>query len=160
MFKIYSDKDGEIAAFKAGAIDLAFDLTQADYSAIQSTDPSVGTAELQPAWQYEHLDLNNDPNKTRGNGLWMPEVRKAIAMAINKNDLIAAVFPGANVAPACSPAAPGLWYAKAEICPAFDDAGARHADSSATSLSLRRAGHDSLIVSGPGRGRRRAVGGA
>ena len=72
-------------------------MTQANYSTIQSTHPSVGTAELQPAWQYEHLDVNNDTKKVRGNGLWMPDVRKAIAMSVNKPDLIAAVFPGANV---------------------------------------------------------------
>ncbi|HLY13263.1 MAG TPA: ABC transporter substrate-binding protein [Candidatus Limnocylindrales bacterium] len=123
-FQLFDSKDGEIAAFKSGAIDLALDMTQADYSTIQGTDPTVGAAELQPAWQYEHLDVNNDPNKTRGNGLWMPDVRKAIAMSINKPDLIAAVFPGANVPPACSPTPPSLWYAKTETCPAFDDAGA------------------------------------
>ena len=83
-FELFDSKDGEIAAFKSGAVDLAFDMTQADYATIQGTDPTVGTAELQPAWQYEHLDLNNDPNKARGNGLWMPDVRKAIAMAVNK----------------------------------------------------------------------------
>lgn len=123
-FQLFTDKDGMIAAFKSGALDLALDLTQADYATLQSTDASVGAAELQPAWQYEHLDLNNDPNKTRGNGLWMPDVRKAIAMSINKPDLIAAIFPGANVPPACSPTPPGLWYAKPETCPAFDVAGA------------------------------------
>ncbi|MHB8397465.1 MAG: ABC transporter substrate-binding protein [Candidatus Limnocylindrales bacterium] len=123
-FQLFDSKDGEIAAFKSGSIDLAFDLTQADYSTIQGTDPTVGTAELQPAWQYEHLDVFQDPSHTRGNGLWMPNVRKAIAMAINKPDLIAAIFPGANVPPACSPTPPGLWYGKAETCPAFDVAGA------------------------------------
>ena len=45
-------------------------------------------------------------------------------MSINKPDLIAAVFPGANVPAGCSPTPPGLWYAKAETCPAFDVAGA------------------------------------
>lgn len=123
-FQLFDSKDGEIAAFKSGAIDLAFDLTQADYATIQGTASTVGTAELQPAWQYEHFDINNDPNKVRGNGLWMPNVRKALAMAVNKADLIAAVFPGANVPPACSPTPPGLWYAKTETCPAFDVAGA------------------------------------
>lgn len=118
-FQFFDTKDGEIAAFKSGSIDLAFDLTQADYPTIQSTDPSVGTAELQPAWQYEHLDINNDPNHTRGNGLWDPNIRKAIAEAINKPDLIAAAFPGQNLTPACSPSPPGQWYHKDETCPAF-----------------------------------------
>jgi peptide/nickel transport system substrate-binding protein len=123
-FQLFTDKDGMIAAFKSGALDLALDLTQADYATLQGTDPTVGAAELQPAWQYEHLDLYNDPNKTRGNGLWMPDVRKAIAMSVNKPDIIAAIFPGANVPAACSPTPPGLWYAKTETCPAYDVAGA------------------------------------
>jgi peptide/nickel transport system substrate-binding protein len=118
-FQFFDTKDGEIAAFKSGAIDLAFDLTQADYPTIQGVDPSVGTAELQPSWQYEHLDINNDPNHTRGNGLWDPAIRKAIAEAINKPDLIAAAFPGQNLTPACSPSPPGQWYHKDEQCPAF-----------------------------------------
>lgn len=118
-FQFFDTKDGMIAAFKSGSIDLAFDMTQADYPAIQGVDPSVGTAELQPAWQYEHLDLNNDPTHARGNGLWDPAVRKGIAEAINKPDLIAAAFPGQNLTPACSPSPPGQWYHKDETCPAF-----------------------------------------
>jgi peptide/nickel transport system substrate-binding protein len=118
-FQFFDTKDGMIAAFKSGSIDLAFDMTQADYPAIQSVDPTVGTAELQPAWQYEHLDLNNDPTHARGNGLWDPAVRKGIAEAINKPDLIAAAFPGQNLTPACSPSPPGQWYHKDETCPAF-----------------------------------------
>jgi len=124
-FQLFDSKDGEIAAFKSGAIDLALDLTQADYPTIQQTDPTVGTAELDAAWQYEHLDIFQDPSHTRGNGLWMPNVRKAIQMAINKPDLIAAIFPGAtNITPPCSQTPPTLWYAKVETCPAFDVAGA------------------------------------
>jgi peptide/nickel transport system substrate-binding protein len=118
-FQFFDTKDGMIAAFKSGSIDLAFDLTQADYPAIQGVDPSVGTAELQPAWQYEHRDLNNDPTHARGNGLWDPAVRKGIAEAINKPDLIAAAFPGQNLTPACSPSPPGQWFHKDETCPAF-----------------------------------------
>ncbi|MGH2512798.1 MAG: ABC transporter substrate-binding protein [Candidatus Limnocylindrales bacterium] len=123
-FKFYDTKDGEIADFKSGAIDLALDMTTADYSTVSQTDPSIGKAESVPAWQYEHLDLNNDPTHARGNGLWNSDVRKAIAMSINKPDLIAAIFPGANVQPGCSPTPPGIWYAKTETCPAFDVAGA------------------------------------
>jgi peptide/nickel transport system substrate-binding protein len=122
---VYFDtKDGEIDAFKSGAIDLALGLNQGDYSAVQSTDPSVGTAELTPVWQYEHFDLNNDPTHARGSGLWLPAVRKAIAMAVDKPDLIAADFPGQSVPVACSPVPPGLWYRKEETCAPFDVAAA------------------------------------
>lgn len=124
-FAYFGTKDGMIAAFKNGEIDLAFDLTQADYATLQGTDASVGTAELQPAWQYEHLDINNDPKNTRGWDLNNVDVRTAIAMAINKPDLLSAVFPGANLTPACSVAPPGLWYRAEETCPAFDVTGAK-----------------------------------
>lgn len=125
-FKYYGTKDGMIADFLSGNLDLALDMTQADYPAIQKVSPSVGTAELTPAWQYEHLDIYNDPNHTRGNGLWDPNVRKALAMAINKSDLTAKVFPGQTISPqACSPAPPGIWYRDDSVqCPAYDPAGA------------------------------------
>ncbi|MGH2466531.1 MAG: peptide ABC transporter substrate-binding protein [Candidatus Limnocylindrales bacterium] len=125
-FKFYGTKDGMIADFLSGNLDLALDMTQADYPAIQKVAPTVGKAELTPAWQYEHLDLNNDPNHTRGNGLWDPNVRKAIAMAINKDDLTAKVFPGQTISPqACSPAPPGLWFRDESVkCPQYDPAGA------------------------------------
>ncbi len=124
-FIFYTDQDGEIADFLAGKLDLAFDFTQASYPALAKVDPSIGKATLDPAWQYEHYDINNDPNKTRGNGLWDPNVRKAIAMSVNKADLINVLFPGQTVQQACSPAPPSLWYSKAETCPAFDPAGAK-----------------------------------
>jgi peptide/nickel transport system substrate-binding protein len=127
-FKYYNSKDGMIADFKSGAIDLALNMTAADYAGISTTDPSIGTVELNTgAWQYEHLDVYQDPNHTRGNGLWMQPVRQAIEMAINKPDLIAAIFPGATVPPACSPTVPTEWYAKVETCPAYDVAGANSA---------------------------------
>ncbi|HEX5466443.1 MAG TPA: peptide ABC transporter substrate-binding protein [Candidatus Limnocylindrales bacterium] len=125
-FKFYGTKDGMIADFLSGNLDLALDMTQADYPAIQKVAPTVGTAELTPAWQYEHVDLNNDPDHKRGNGLWDPNVRKAIAMAINKDDLTAKVFPGQTISPqACSPVPPGLWFRDETVqCPAYDPAGA------------------------------------
>ena len=124
-FAFYGTKDGMIAAFKNGEIDLALDMTQADYATVQATDPSIGTAELQPAWQYEHFDLNNDPNNTRGWDMNNVDVRKAIAMAVNKPDMLSAVFPGQDLTPACSPAAPGMWYRVEETCPKFDVEGAK-----------------------------------
>jgi len=126
-FVFYDSKDGEIADFLAGKLDLAFDMTQADYPAVAKADPSVGKAESTPAWQYEHLDINNDPNHTRGNDLWDPAVRKALAMAINKQDMINVLFPGQTIQPACSPAPPGLWYAVVETCPAYDPTAAQAA---------------------------------
>jgi peptide/nickel transport system substrate-binding protein len=124
-FQYFGDKNGEIAAFKNGEIDVALDLLQDSYPAISTVSPSVGTAELTPVWEYEHFDLNNDPSHKRGNGLWDPNVRKAIAMAIDKQAIINAIFPGTQVQPACSPAPPGLWYRKDETCPPYDPNGAK-----------------------------------
>ncbi len=126
-FVFYDSKDGEIADFLAGKLDLAFDMTQADYPAVAKVDPSIGKAESAPAWQYEHLDINNDPNHTRGNDLWDPAVRKALAMSVNKTDMISVLFPGQSIQPACSPAPPGLWYGVVETCPAYDPTAAQAA---------------------------------
>jgi peptide/nickel transport system substrate-binding protein len=119
-FEFFGDANGEIAAFKNGEIDIALDLQQDSYPAISNVDPTVGKAVLTPVWEYEHFDINNDPNHTRGNGLWDPNVRKAIAMAVNKQAIINADFPGQTLTPACSPAPPGLWYRRDETCPAYD----------------------------------------
>ena len=115
-FRFYGSKDGEITAFLNNEIDLALDLSQADYAAIQGVDPSIGRATSDPAWQYEHLDLN-----TSHPGLNDPIVRQAIAMAIDKQDLISVLFPGQDLTPACSQAPPGTWWRDETVqCPAFD----------------------------------------
>jgi peptide/nickel transport system substrate-binding protein len=124
-FQYFGDQNGEIAAFLNGSIDVGFDLLQDSYPAIDKVAASVGTASLTPLWEYEHFDLNNDPNGTRGNGLNDVNVRKAIAMAVDKQSIINADFPGTQLVPACSPTPPGVWYAKAETCPSYDPAGAQ-----------------------------------
>jgi ABC-type transport system substrate-binding protein len=128
-FKSYPDnKDGEIAAFKAGEIDVALDLQTADYTAIKDVDPNVGQAQILPAWEYEHLDLNQrGAGPGKGNvALQDPVVRKAIAQAIDKKTLYQTVFPGypvPDVTP-CQGAVPGQNYwalpADQAQCPTFD----------------------------------------
>ena len=123
----YADKTSEINDFLAGHIDLALSLTESDYHAVSAVDPAVGKATSDPLWQYEHLDLNNDPTHARGQDLWDPAVRRALAMAIDKPGLISVLFPGQSLQPACSPAPPGLWYGVTESCPGYDPAGAQAA---------------------------------
>ncbi len=118
-FRFYGSKDGMITAFLNGEIDLALDMTQADYPAISGVDPSIGRADLDSVWQYEHLDLN----VTRP-GLDDVNVRKAVAMAIDKTDLISVLFPGMELEPACSQAPPGTWWRAEVECPPFDVDGA------------------------------------
>jgi ABC-type transport system substrate-binding protein len=61
-YQYYADKDGMIAAFLAGDLDVALNMTAADYAAIQNVDPSIGEPIIEPAWEYEHLDMNQGPN--------------------------------------------------------------------------------------------------
>jgi peptide/nickel transport system substrate-binding protein len=131
-FQFFADVAGEIAAFKAGSIDVALDMTVANFPDVNTTDPSVGMAEVKPAWQYEHLDIQG---KHTDKGLDKPDVRKAIEESINRPELLNVLFPGANVPPACSPAPIGIWYRDETItCPAYnpDDAKALLASSGFT----------------------------
>lgn len=120
-FQYYADKDGMIAAFLSGDLDVALDMTAADYAAIQSVDPSIGEAILEPAWEYEHLDMNQGDN---GHEMLKDvNVRTALYQAIDRSDLYATLFPGYPVpeTPACSPAPPGTyWRDESMECPAFD----------------------------------------
>jgi peptide/nickel transport system substrate-binding protein len=118
-YRFYGSKDGMITAFLNGEVDLALDMTQGDYPAISGVNPDIGRAELDSVWQYEHLDMN----VTRP-GLNDPEVRKAVAMAIDKKDMISVIFPGTELEPACSQAPPGTWWRIDVECPAYDPAGA------------------------------------
>ena len=127
-FQYFGDKNGEIAAFNSGALDLAFDLQTDSYPAMKNVPASVGTVEQDPLWEYEHLDVYQDPSHTRGvNDLWDVNVRKAVYQAIDKAKIVSTDFPGANVTIACSPTPPGVWYAKQEVCPPYDPAAAKAA---------------------------------
>ena len=127
-FEYFGDKNGEIAAFNSGSIDLAFDLQTDSYPALKNVPSSVGTVEQDPLWEYEHFDVNNDPTHARNNGLWDVAVRKAIAQAVDKQKIVSTDFPGANVTVACSPTPPGIWYRNNSVtCPAYDPAAAKAA---------------------------------
>lgn len=121
-FQYFTDKAGMIAAFKNGEIDLAFDMTQADAKSVSSVDAAIGKAEVVPAWQYEHFDMNNQSK----NAPFLSDVnvRKAIYEAVDKQSIIDAVFPGAGITPACSNVPPGLWYRTDVTCPSFNVADA------------------------------------
>jgi len=125
-FKFFPDnKEGMIAAFLAGEIDVALDLVQADYDAIKGVDPAVGRAILEPAWLYEHFDMNQ---AGLGQGQGHPalkdlKVRQAIAQAIDKEAMWAVVFPGQpypNV-PLCVNATPtNYWQLPNAECLTYD----------------------------------------
>jgi peptide/nickel transport system substrate-binding protein len=124
-YQYYADKDGMIAAFLAGDLDVALNMTAADYAAIQNVDRSIGEPIIEPAWEYEHLDMNQGPN---GHPMLADvNVRKAIFGAIDQADLYSTLFPGYPVPDqgACSPAPPGTYWRDPDLtCPTFDSAAA------------------------------------
>ncbi len=118
-YRFFGSKDGMITAFLNGEIDLAFDMTQADYPAVSQVSPDIGRADSDSVWSYEHLDLNFDSVDV---GLDDPLVRTAIAHAVDKASIVEVLFPGAGVEPACSTSPPGSWWRTDTpiTCPEYD----------------------------------------
>jgi peptide/nickel transport system substrate-binding protein len=125
-YKFFPDnKEGMIAAFLAGEIDVAVDLVQADYDAIKDVDPAIGRAILEPAWLYEHFDMNQ---AGLGQGKGHPalkdlKVRQAIAGAIDKEAMWNTVFPGQPYpdVPLCVNATPtNYWQLPDAECIEYD----------------------------------------
>ena len=115
--RFFGSKEGMFTAFLNGEIDLTLNTTLADVAALQSVDPSIGRAIVDTGWQYEHLDFNHERTEL---GLDDPVVRRALAMAIDKQALLDVLFPGAGLEPACSPAPPAQWYAVEIECDPYD----------------------------------------
>jgi peptide/nickel transport system substrate-binding protein len=132
-FTFYSTVDGMKSAFLAGDLDVALNMAQADYDSIKGVQPDVGKAITNPAWEYEHLDLNQGPAKKVGNGtghdlLTDVNGRKAIQAAIDRKQLFQTLFPGAPVPEklGCAPAPPGLYFRDESVtCPDADVAQAK-----------------------------------
>jgi peptide/nickel transport system substrate-binding protein len=108
------NKEGMIAAFLTGELDVITNLLQGDYDAIKDVDPETGLALVEPAWEYEHLDLNvSGEGDGRGHpALQELEVRQAISQAIDKRALYETVFPGQPVPDinVCTNAPPGTYW--------------------------------------------------
>jgi peptide/nickel transport system substrate-binding protein len=104
-------------------------MVQADYDAIKDVDPAVGKAILEPAWLYEHYDLN-EAGLGQGKGhpaLKDLKVRQAIAQAIDKKAMWNVVFPGQPYPdiPLCVNATPtNYWQLPNAECLTFDVAAA------------------------------------
>jgi len=116
-FRFFGTKDGMITSFLNGEIDLALNMTLADYAAISGVDASIGTALLDKAYAYEHLDLQTSHKNV---GLDDVNVRRAIQMGINKEEIFNVLFPGAEPTVGCTPAPPNMWYYKDVTCPTFN----------------------------------------
>ena len=106
--RFYGSKDGMFTAFLNGEIDVTLNTTMADVKALQSVDPSIGRAQVDDSWMYEHLDFNHERSEV---GLDDPLVRQALRAAIDKQQLIDVLFPGAGLTPAASMSPPSVWWA-------------------------------------------------
>jgi peptide/nickel transport system substrate-binding protein len=115
--RFYGSKDGEFTAFLNGEIDLTLNTTLTDVAALQSVDPSIGQAEVETGWLYEHLDFNTE---RADKGLDDPDVRRALRQAIDKQTLVDVLFPGAGLTPACSISPPTVWWASEVQCDPYD----------------------------------------
>jgi peptide/nickel transport system substrate-binding protein len=132
VYRFYADKDAMIAGFLAGEVDVATDLLQGDFAAVEAA-PEGFEATIDAAWEYEHFDMNY-LGEAAGKGhpaLTDTAVRAAIAQAIDKTALYETVYPGVPLPDAepCSPVAPGLYYRTDEglTCIEFDPAAANAA---------------------------------
>ncbi len=127
-----NNKEGEIAAFLTGEVDVALGLVQADYDAIKGVDAAIGKAILEPGWLYEHLDMN-EAGLGQGKGhpaLQDVAVRRAISQAIDKKTMWATVFPGTPYPDddPCTNATPtNYWQLPDARCLPFDVAAANAA---------------------------------
>jgi peptide/nickel transport system substrate-binding protein len=132
VYRFYADKDAMITGFLAGEIDVATDLLQGDFPAVEAA-PEGFEATILPQWEYEHFDLNYLGDGP-GNGhpaLTDTAVRQAIAQAIDKTALYETVYPGVPMPEdePCSPVSPGLYYRTEEglTCVEYDPAAANAA---------------------------------
>lgn len=117
------NKQGMIAAFLGGEIDVIGHLAESDYQVMRAVDPAVGKALISPAWLYELLAMNEAGLGQGHPALKDIVVRKAIAQAIDKSSLYRTVFPGARVpeTDACVNATPtNYWQLPDATCPTFD----------------------------------------
>jgi peptide/nickel transport system substrate-binding protein len=97
IFQTFDNADAEVQALKVGDIDMITEVPQSAFAAIKSFENV--TAISIPGRYFDELIINstpadNDPAPTRNPALEDPQVRLAIATAINKTDLLDIVLQG------------------------------------------------------------------
>ena len=130
-FRWYPDRGAVIAAFRAGKINIATGLTDADLEGVTDLGAQVSTRSAQlyesfrPNWSPDACSTSVDIT-TRGPGCPMadPAIRKAVAAAIDTTAIVRSALGDAFRPPATS-VAPGAWFYTRQSPPAFDPAKAR-----------------------------------
>jgi peptide/nickel transport system substrate-binding protein len=138
IFKWYGDADAMIAGYRAGEIDLAYDLQDSDIPKVQDLGQQVAAI---PALLYEFLRPNwsqstdfvaanknggcsrNKAVQDRGTGCPTadPAIREAISYAVDKNEINTRLL-GGNAQVANSNISPSAWFYADQPPSTFDPA--------------------------------------
>ncbi len=108
VWKWYGDADAMIAGYKAGEVDAIGDLADGDLPKVQDLGDQVHPLD---ALQYEFLRPNWGKNNAKGATSPMadPAVRKALALATNKDEINSRLL-GGNATIAWTNVSPFAWY--------------------------------------------------
>lgn len=107
IFKVIPDNSARLNALKAGDIDIMDNVNPADVEKVKADDNL--TLMIRPAFNVAYLGFNTEKEP-----LNKPEVRRAIAHAVNKQGIIDALYSG-MATPAKNPMPPSLWGYNDEI---------------------------------------------
>ena len=116
VFQTFDNSDAMIQAIKVGDIDAILEVPASAFQTVKDFDNVVATAT--PARYFYELIVNSiprdhDPVPTRNPALEDPQVRLALATAINKRDIVEIAFQGlatplSTIVPA--PLGGGFWH--------------------------------------------------
>jgi peptide/nickel transport system substrate-binding protein len=129
-FRWYPDQAALIAAYRAGAVDVATGFTDLDLPKLVelgeqvSTRPSLTYEALRPNWSDEACSVSSSM-RDRGVGCPMSDsaIRQALALAIDRNAILSKAFGRTGAAPGTN-VDPLAWFYAEQRAPALDPTGA------------------------------------
>jgi peptide/nickel transport system substrate-binding protein len=110
IFKYYGDQDAQIAGYKAGESDIAFNMDQGTLPKVQDLGNQVTVLD---ALSYELNQLNNASLAKRFGTADLVTIKQAIRLAYDKSQITDRIMGGV-VKPSNTPYSPLLWYYKEE----------------------------------------------
>lgn len=105
IFKYYGDAEAMKAGFDAGEYDLAMDLNHQDIPSLQGKDKVL----INDGTTYEQLSINNKNLSDKYGAADVNPIKQAIALAINKQDIVTRVL-GGTVSAISNPISPLFWF--------------------------------------------------
>jgi peptide/nickel transport system substrate-binding protein len=110
IFKYYGEQDAQIAGFKAGESDIAFNMDQGTLPKVQDLGNQVTVLD---ALSYELNQLNNASLTRKFGAADVPTIKQAIRLAYDKSQITDRIM-GGTVKPSNTPYSPLLYYYKEE----------------------------------------------